>query len=681
MGHTTHFAKKVISSLCIFALGGIWSSTLLAKTNADIDLNNFLNAGEKVQIILLLKDKKMNKQLCQQLEKSFSGKMNSKCYYSDKDLPENRFNQYKLVATSEERDEVTLSFSLIHPQEDDIKQIHWPLKNLKSKKFNDALKRVSENVIEYDRYAKDMKDVLFYFGLNESRRVAPAGDMFNLYSKDGVLQGTVNKELAMREYYAERNENRNFLRASLEVATFLGIGKGLYMLGHDSMQEDWDFDNSSVSDFKKRIFSRSQLKFDDNAVSMNWGHAYAGVLYYSSARNNGFKSYESLMVSLASSSIWEYLGEYKEVVSINDQVITGLGGAIIGETLFQISNMLKRRDSTTAKVIGAIINPVGSINDLMDGKGLFHAHENFTRKLGFDSEGISQMDLLSGIRMVSNRKDGKKLTMAEVGFDSSVVNLPIEDAGEVHSLVVDTMMAELFALGSVSENGIEDWKAVTKIALAGYFSKSVSVDEEGKLAGHSFFIAPAFRTEYNSEGPAHSHDFYAMVNVLGGTMDVTFFQGGNKLRFSIDVYADFAMVRPYGLEQFQDQGGSTDNAKSVLAKRGYYYAAGATGIMKLSYASGKNEFGVSYTRHQFESIDNKNLNRHIDLVTDDYSMEDTMQSVRVYYTRDLSTRYKMSVGLEKIFRDGKMTSINTGEESFSKSDVDTRFWLQMIMKL
>ncbi len=387
------------------------------------------------------------------------------------------------------------------------------------------------------------------------------------------------------------------------------------------------------------------------------------------------------MVTLASSSIWEYFGEYKEVVSINDQIITGIGGAIIGETLFQISNMLKQKDSMIAKTIGAVINPLGTLNDVLDGKGVFHAHRNFTRSLGFNSDGYSSMDIISGIKMAANRTSSQNTYMAEMGFDSEVINLPVEGAGQLKTMVLDPTMAELFVLGSVSDQGIEDWQMVTKLALGGYFSKNVTQDANGKMSGHTFFIAPAVRTEYTSHGDAHSKDFYAMVNVIGTTMDITYYHNGGKIRFAVDVYADFAMVRPYGLEQFKDGGHDLEATRSVLAKRGYYFAAGATGIATINYQKGDHEFGMAYTQHTFDSIDDKSLNRHIDRVTDDVTMKDRLQSVKVYYTRSLSQKYKVSFGLERIFREGTMDSANNGDRIISKKDIEDRVWMQVIMPL
>ncbi len=674
-------SKKLIASVSsLLLLGTAHAGT---KIDKDLELEQFLSSGEKYQIVLELDNQKLSKRICDQVSSALKVRTKSssyKCYYGGLDQDPNRFNKYQLKFSSPEEGRINADFVLSHPKADDVEGITWTLQNPDSADFNKVLRAIPNKVVDYDQHGEKMKEIVFYHGLLNSEKIVPVdGQMFKITEADGTTR-LVNKDLAKIEFMREREVNKNYMRAGLEVATFLGIGKALYIAGHDAMQEDWDFDNKSVSDFKNRIFTTDQMKFDDNAVSMNWGHAYAGVLYYSAARNNGFSSYESLLVALASSSIWEYAGEYKEVVSINDQIVTGIGGSIIGETLFQISNMLKSKDSLAAKIIGATINPVGTLNDVLDGKGFFHAHENFTRKLGFDSDGYSKMDIITGLKMSSNSKENKDILMAELGFDSEVVNLPVENVGRVKSLLVDPTLAELLAIGSVSENGIEDWRMVTKLALGGYFQKDIE-SNNGQLQGYSFLIAPAVRTEYQSKGSEHSNDFYAMVNVIGGTMDLTYYRNGSKIRFAVDVYGDFAFVRPYGLEKFQEAGGSVEEAKSVLAKRGYYYATGVTGIAKLSYESGKNEFGVEYTQHSFSSVDNLGFNRHEDAVTNDYSMTDDVKSIKIYYTRSVSERVKVSLGLERIMREGTMASINTGEDVMRRSDVDNRVWVQVVMPL
>lgn len=668
----------------VFFFAPILAQAAMSEAEKERELQDFLQAGERYQILLNIRDQKLAQSICHQVVETFAKQATAKCYFNQRPAEANRFNKYQLQFVQVDQTRIDAKFVLNQPQYDDVDQVLWTLNRPSNAKqlseFKKVVKRIAQNALEYDQYAAQMKDLLFYHGLLLSKRIQPAGDMFQIVENGRVTQ-TVNKEIAKREFMRESLEKRNYLRGALEVAAFLGVGKGLYILGHDSMKEDWDFNNKTVSDFKNRIFSTDQMKFDDNAVSMNWGHAYAGVLYYSAARNNGFSSYESLLVTLASSSIWEYFGEYKEVVSINDQIITGIGGAIIGETLYQISNMLKEKDSMIAKTLGAIINPVGTLNDVLDGKGAFHAHQNFTRKLGFNSDGYSHIDILAGLKMAANRDSAKNTYMAEMGFDSSVINLPVSGAGKVNTLVLDPSMAELFALGSISDEGIEDWQMITKLALGGYFAKDLTTDEAGNLKGHSFFIAPAVRTEYTSHGNGHSKDFYAMVNVIGTTMDITYYFNGGRLRFALDVYGDFAMVRPYGLEELKNSGHNMEGTKSVLSKRGYYFAAGATGIAAIKYQKGVHEVGTSYTQHYFDSIDDQNLNRHIDRVTDDVSMKDRLQSVKIYYTRSISEKYKISLGLERIFREGKINQVKDGAGLINKKDIEDRIWLQLQMPL
>ncbi len=648
------------------------------KKKKEISLEKFLDS--RFLVSLDLNDKELENQTCESMKeinrKVYSAN-HTKCTYGEasksdyKELAK-RHSYYISMRPSKNNDLIDVKAVYLDADEYDFKELKWTVKTDNKKKFIDFAETTMAKMVDYHLNGKHLKDALFYKAIAENDNITPVeGGMFIIKETNTL----VNKDIAVNHFASENKVNKNYMRAGLEIGAFLGIGKALYIAGQESMKEDWDFDNKTFSDYKERLFTTKQMKFDDNAIGMNWGHAYAGVLYYSSARNNGFSSKESFLINIASSSIWEYFGENKEVVSINDQIVTGIGGSVIGETLFQISHMLKSRKSLTAKVLGVIINPIGSFNDWIDGKSVLNSHRNFSKEYGFDGNNYEKFDIVFGLHTASNNKKNQKKTLVELGIDTEVINLPVKGAGRIKSVVYDPTMASLAINTHLSENGVEDFHAITKLALGGYFNKNIKMDQNNQANGHSIFIGPSMATEYRSRGEDHENDFFAVVNIIGATLDITYYKQGTKFRFAVDVYGDFALVRPYAITDYKEKGQDFEEAMSVLKKRNYYYATGYTSSLKMTMERDNWEVGASMVSHYFKSINNKDLDRHTDRVTKDLDMKDEYKSLNIWVSYKATNTLKLMMGLERIIREGSI--IEEGSNSFFKnSDSENRYYIK-----
>ncbi|OGR91817.1 MAG: hypothetical protein A2992_08980 [Elusimicrobia bacterium RIFCSPLOWO2_01_FULL_59_12] len=110
---------------------------------------------------------------------------------------------------------------------------------------------------------------------------------------------------------------------------------------------------------------------DQDAFTVNQiGHPYQGAMYYGFARSSGLNFWEGWIYSNVGSFVWETYGELTDP-SINDQVASGTGGALIGEPLYRMANLVLEGDGGKPGIwreLGAaFISPPTGLNRWMFG--------------------------------------------------------------------------------------------------------------------------------------------------------------------------------------------------------------------------------------------------------------------------------------------------------------------------
>lgn len=111
--------------------------------------------------------------------------------------------------------------------------------------------------------------------------------------------------------------------------------------------------------------------WDDDVWFINYiGHPYFGGVYYQAARKSGYNQWNSFTYSaLMSTFYWEYGVEaFAEVPSLQDLVVTPVGGWIYGEWAHRKEQQIRNRGGTAfgSKFWGNIslflLDPLGSID-------------------------------------------------------------------------------------------------------------------------------------------------------------------------------------------------------------------------------------------------------------------------------------------------------------------------------
>ncbi len=125
---------------------------------------------------------------------------------------------------------------------------------------------------------------------------------------------------------------KSYLIPALEISSFLWLlnryDRAVY--GNDVYGTNWN------TGWQHVVHGPWKLDTDPFAMNMIM-HPYVGSLYFGFARSTGLDYWESLGYTLAASFVWETYGETGPP-SINDQIMTGIGGSFLGETLFRMSS-------------------------------------------------------------------------------------------------------------------------------------------------------------------------------------------------------------------------------------------------------------------------------------------------------------------------------------------------------
>jgi len=106
--------------------------------------------------------------------------------------------------------------------------------------------------------------------------------------------------------------------------------------------------------------------WDDDDWQLNYiGHPIAGSFYYNSLRSQHASIFHSFLFATAQSFIWEYFIEATaEKPSTQDLIVTPIAGAILGESVHQLTmNMRRNGFNFFEKVFVLILNPLFVLNN------------------------------------------------------------------------------------------------------------------------------------------------------------------------------------------------------------------------------------------------------------------------------------------------------------------------------
>jgi Domain of unknown function (DUF3943) len=389
---------------------------------------------------------------------------------------------------------------------------------------------------------------------------------------------------------AEKTMPRKIRRAIVQLGVVSVYSTIRYWADYHRWIEDWQYELTCADQYR-RFLTTEAIRFDSNNFITNWTHVFAGVLYYQFARSNYWTWEESLLASTLGSAFYEYVSEWREVISINDMFTTSFGAYELGEPVFQITDYFHHQKSPVLRALG-FLNPINEINHWLDRK-------NPASKV-YVAPGWHAFALTAGWWRSAEAGRGT-LNTGLFGFDGEIIPVPeYGRPGEVRKKIRTVSLAEFTFEGAFGRRpaGEEDLSnGVAEeidlygrvVGLAWYRQK---IDDLGRGDVLSIGLGSALSylrkrpTLYDStkvqvhidplpETPTDFRDKYAITHLAGPVLDWTHFGRGFKLRVIADAYLDFALMQSFAFNAFSAVH-SIEGLKTTMSYFGYAYSLGGS---------------------------------------------------------------------------------------------------------
>jgi len=451
---------------------------------------------------------------------------------------------------------------------------------------------------------------------------------------DAELLPFPNPSVSYRPAWAVKNENeiesyfpkKRTGRAVIELSAFMMTAQVHYWLKYYKFIEDWQF-RLNFKDQAKRFFTLEAIRFDSNAYYLNWSHSFAGAVYYQFARTNYFSWRGAWLTSMIGSLWWEYVAEWREIISINDLIFTGIGGLPFGEAWFQLSNFLASSDSPFFGLL-SFINPALKLNRWFDRKKLRGRHFEF---------GWHRFSVEVGAR--SLKKTGGYEFNDFFGFRTEIINpAGYGRTGSSFLKIKDIYSSSI--VGNIARADGATQEANLWLGVRGPGKFRQEIDDLGRGYTLYFGIGSAFSyfrkrpVEFYDAGvikanerdkllldePRNFRDKLSTVHVAGPVVDWTLRRRGLQMRTQVEGYLDFAMPNAYALNEYSREH-DISGMKTTVMFYGYYYGLGGTLSGKAEARLGNLDVSGEALYQRWDSIEGRD--RFQADLTDDCDLDDS----------------------------------------------------------
>ncbi len=450
-------------------------------------------------------------------------------------------------------------------------------------------------------------------------------------------------------------QRKHYLRATLELGAIMAAGAVQYSTTQGN-STDWDLGYDWPS-FRAKL-TGDAVRFDTNRFDTNMiTHPVAGWLYYTAARGNRLNVLESFLFAAAASTMWEYIGEFREKASVNDLIFTPVSGAVIGETLTQLGVLFQRSRQTPAtRVLALVLAPSKVIHDWVDGATPLRSRE--VDDLGLARDESHRFELSAGA-VATLQEKGPTWGDARLALRTEVIHAPgWELPGRRSQWLFDGNVSSLAAEAQLGRVGVTDLQLdVTLAPIA--FATTALADTEGGLAGQRLLLGLTSGFDYGVHSydrtNPHEMDQIAGVHVAGLLVRHELFAPPFRVRTTLGLRPGFTAVHALAVDEYFRLNGTRSTAvPTVVNDQSYYFALGANVSPEVEISLGPVSAGALGRFDTYWSIEG--LDRYQERITGEVALHDRRVLGRAWLAVSPVEWLTFRVGVDRRTRSGQIAS-------------------------
>jgi hypothetical protein len=190
--------------------------------------------------------------------------------------------------------------------------------------------------------------------------------------------------------------------------------------------------------------------------------------------------------------------------------------------------------------------------------------------------------------------------------------------------------------------------------LAGYHRKNITIDANNQLQGYSLLFGPANGIEYRGRQNGEKADWYGVFNVIGVSLEFSFFHNGYHGNSSTSTFGNFALISPFALDMKVISNTDLQRISSSMAHDQYNYATGYTIHQEFTLSKDSWHIGTLLRYTMFYGLNYRNVDRFAERILKDAYVRDSAFNTKLWIEKQISKRSKVRAEVEVIFREGKM---------------------------
>jgi hypothetical protein len=400
-----------------------------------------------------------------------------------------------------------------------------------------------------------------------------------------------------------RPQEKHYWRAVLEELGLQGLGLGYYFLELKNNSIDWALNYDWLS-FRQKLTCEA-CTFDQNYFDTNFvTHPAAGLLYYIAARGNRLSLLESFGYGFAMSTLWEFLGEFRERVSVNDFFVTPIAGLALGESTTQLGAFFDRScPSDATRVLGSLLAPSKSLHDALDGAE--PARDTLCDARGLSAGGAHRFRLWLGGAGVFSADLPGTASEARFGVDTEVAHLDsLGRPGRGWLAFSDGNVASLGLRMALEPRFVSDLRIGASVLPAGLHYRNLRDAGSGRASGQEVLIGLLVGTEYAEHRrarPSGELDRIFLIEAPAARLEFIVRRRAATLFVSLDGGATLAGVNTYALPDYLQHHPDT-NLASVTRAQGYSHALGLALAPSLRLVLDGAELGAEARGDRFFAV-------------------------------------------------------------------------------